>query len=336
MNKTKIIGTGIYAPGKAIDNKELKSLTGLEFDELKMSEKLGIEKRHIARLRNINESTADFATKAAEEAIKDSGIDAQQIGLIILGTDTPEFITPATSILVQGRIQKEEKWTSTFDVSASCASFSIAYDNAVRILKTDPSIKYALVIGVYNMPAFIRDDDQFSYPIFSDGAGAIIIENQSTDSFSDYINSQMLTDGTQYDFIGIYSGAAKNQITHEKLDKAEYGLQSLKPLPGDRNVRLWPMVVQQLLSKAHLEINEIDHFLFTQINRSVILKVMDELGQDHSKTTCIMDKYGYTGSACIPIAFHHALADGVIKRGDKVMFVASGAGLAVGSNLFIY
>ena len=335
MNKTKIIGTGIYAPGKAIDNPELKRLTGLEFDEQKLADKLGIKKRHIALLRNINESTADFATKAAQNAILNSGIDAEDIGLIILGTDTPEYITPATSILVQGRIQQKEKWTSSFDVSASCASFTIAYDNAVRILKTDPGIKYALVIGVYNMPAFIRADDPFSFPIFSDGAGAVIIENQSTGP-SDYINSQMLTDGTQHDFIGIYSGAAKHQITHEKLDAGEYGLQSLKPMPGDRNVRLWPMVVQQLLSKAQIDIEEIDHFIFTQINRSVILKVMDELGQDASKTTCIMDRYGYTGSACIPIAFHHAIAEGSIKRGAKVMFVASGAGLAVGSNLFIY
>lgn len=335
MNKTKIIATGMYVPGKAITNKELMELTSITFDEEKMENKLGIKQRHIAKLRGIEESTADFATKAGLDAIKNSGIKAEDIGLIIVGTDTPEFITPATSILVQGRIQGDEKWTNTFDVSASCASFTIAYDNAIRILKTDPSIKYALVIGVYNMPAFIREDDVFSYPIFSDGAGAIIIENQSQDS-SDYINSQLLSDGTQWDFIGIYSGAAKNPITPEKLKNKEYGLMSLKPMPGDRNVRLWPMVAKKLLEKSKTELEEVDHFIFTQINKSVILKVMDELKLPYSKTTCIMDKYAYTGSACIPIAFHHAIKDGKIKRGDKVMFIASGAGLAVGSNLFTY
>lgn len=335
MNKTKILATGMYVPGEAITNKELMELTSITFDEEKMEHKLGIKQRHIAKLRGIDESTADFATKAGLDAIKNSGIKAEDIGLIIVGTDTPEFITPATSILVQGRIQGKEKWTSTFDVSASCASFTIAYDNAVRILKTDPSIKYALVIGVYNMPAFIREDDVFSYPIFSDGAGAIIIENQSEGS-SDYINSQLLSDGTQWDFIGIYSGAAKNPITPEKLKNNEFGLMSLKPMPGDRNVRLWPMVAKKLLEKSQTELEEVDHFIFTQINKSVILKVMDELNLPYSKTTCIMDKYAYTGSACIPIAFHHALKDGNIKRGDKVMFIASGAGLAVGSNLFTY
>ncbi|MDP2722470.1 MAG: hypothetical protein Q8O72_06930, partial [Bacteroidales bacterium] len=204
MTKIKIIGTGMYVPGKPIDNQELKKLAHIDFDVEKMESKLGILQRHIARLRGIDDSTADFATKAAEAAIKDANIDAEDIGLLIVGTDTPEFITPATSILVQGRIQKTEKWTNTFDVAASCASFTIAFDNAVRILKTDKSIQYALVIGVYNMPAFIRDEDAFSYPIFADGAGAVLIQNNSNGE-SDYINGQMLTDGTQWDYIGIYS-----------------------------------------------------------------------------------------------------------------------------------
>ncbi|MDP2722287.1 MAG: ketoacyl-ACP synthase III [Bacteroidales bacterium] len=335
MNKIKITGSGLYVPGDAIDNAELKRLASIDFDSDKMESKLGIKQRHIAHLRGIKETTADFATKAAEKAIADAGLKADDINLIIVGTDTPEFITPATSILVQGRLQKEEKWTSTFDVSASCASFTIAFDNAVRIMKTDSSIKYAVVIGVYNMPAFIRTDDAFSYPIFADGAGAIVLENLE-ESKSDYINSQLLTDGTQWDFIGIYSGGAKNPITKEKIDLNDFGLMSLQPMPGDRNVRLWPMVIRKLLQKSKLELNEIDHFIFTQINKSVILKVMDKLGLPYHKTTCIMDKYAYTGSACVPIAFHHALQDGKIKRGDKVMFVTSGAGLAVGSNVFTY
>ena len=325
----------MYVPGKPISNSELKKLSSIEFDSDKMESKLGIKQRFIAKLRDIDETTADFATKAAERAIENAGISADEVGLIIVGTDTPEFITPATSIIVQGRLQKTEKWTSTFDVAASCASFTIAFDNAVRIMKTDPSIKYGCVIGVYNMPAFISESDAFSLPIFADGAGAVIIESK-VDGDADYINSQLLTDGTQWDYIGIYAGGSRNPVTKEKLDKGTVGLQSLQPMPGDRNVRLWPMVIHKLLQKSGLELNEIDHFIFTQINKSVILKVMNELNLPVEKTTCIMDKYAYTGSACVPIAFHHAILDGNIKRGDKVMFVTSGAGLAVGSNVFTY
>lgn len=335
MLPVKIAGTGVYAPGKPIDNRELKRLANIEFDHEKIEAKLGIYKRHIAHLRGIEETTADFATKAAEQAIADANISATDIGLFIVATDTPEFITPATSILVQGRIQKGETWASAFDVSASCASFAIALDNAVRIMATDSTIRYAVVVGVYNMPAFVRPGDAFGYSIFADGAGAFVLE-RNEDGKSGYLTGQLLTDGTQWDYIGVYAGGAKNPVTPELIEEQKQGLLNLQPLPGDRNVRLWPLVVNHLLRKAGESVDSIDHFIFTQINKSVIVKVMNELNQPEAKTSFVMDRYGYTGSGCLPMAFHHAVKEGKIKRGDKVVLMASGAGLAVGSNLFIY
>jgi len=335
MIPVRIKSTGIYAPGKAIDNQELKGLAKIDFDTEKTEQKIGIYKRHIAHLRGLNETTADFATKAAQNAIEQAGIKADDIGIFIVATDTPEFISPATAIVVQGRLQGKECWSTAFDINASCASFTIALDTAAKTLSNSSNIKYALVVGVYNMPAFLRPDDAFGYSIFADGAGAFILEKDISGQ-SGYIAGQHLADGTQWDFIGIYSGGSRNPITHEKIDANEYGLQNLKPLPGDRNVRLWPMVANKLLADNDLNANEIDHFIFTQINKSVIVKVMDELGQPMEKTTCIMDRYGYTGSGCVPMAFYHAIVEGKVKRGDKIVFIASGAGLAVGSNLFIY
>ena len=269
MLPLKILGTGLYAPGKAISNSELMNLTGLEFKLDKLEDKLGVFSRHIAHLSGIHETTADFATHAALNAIADAGLTGDDIGLIIVGTDTPEYISPATSILVQGRIQKEETWTSTFDVNASCASFTIAFDNAARIMATDPSINFAVVAGVYNMPAFLRPDDAFGYSLFADGAGAVVI-GKTDGNTSGYIGSQLLTDGTQFDFIGVYAGGTKMPVTKEILESNQQGLLSLQPMPGDRNVRLWPKVVNKLLDKYKLSIRDIDHFIFTQINHSVI------------------------------------------------------------------
>lgn len=335
MLPIKILGTGLYAPGKAISNFELMSLTGLEFKTEKLEDKLGVFSRHMAHLRGIPETTADFATKAAINAIADAGITGDDIGLFIVGTDTPEYISPATSILVQGRIQKAETWASTFDVSASCASFTIAFDNAARIMATDDTIKYAVVVGVYNMPAFLRPDDAFGYSLFADGAGAVVI-GRPEGGASGYIGSQLLTDGTQFDFIGVYAGGTKMPVTAEVIENNQQGLLSLQALPGDRNVKLWPKVVTKLLEKYKLSVTDVDHFIFTQINHSVISEVMEILGVPMTKTTTIMDKYGYTGSGCVPMAFHHAVTEGRIKRGNRILFMASGAGLAVGSNLFVY
>lgn len=336
MANSKIIGIGKYAPGRAINNEELKSLAQIEFDSAKIEAKLGIKQRHIAKLTGVNETTADFCVQAANEAIQKAGISAKEIGLFIVGTDTPEYISPSTALIVQGRIQGEERWGAAFDVNASCASFATAYDTAQRILISDPELKYACVIGVYNMPAFIRDRDAFGYTIFADGAGAIILQKTDVSEPSKYIEGQLLCDGTQWNYVGIYSGGSKNPVTHERLDKGEFGLQLIQPLPGDRNVRLWPMVAEKLAQKARIDLKEVDHYIFTQINKSVIVQVMEKLGEPMSKTTCIMDEYGYTGSGCLPMALYHAVENGAIKRGSKVMLIASGAGLAVGSNLFVY
>ena len=209
MIPVRIKGTGLYAPGEPIDNDELKKLASIEFDSEKIEEKLGIKKRHIAHLRGIMESAADFATNAALDAIKNSKINPNEIGLFVVGSDTPEYISPATAVLVQGRIQQGESWTSSYDINASCASFSIALHSAATAMASDNSIRYAMVIGVYNMPAFLRPGDSFGYPIFADGAGAVVLE-RTADNSSGYIAGLQLTDGTQWDYIGIYAGGAKN------------------------------------------------------------------------------------------------------------------------------
>ncbi|MBI9055218.1 MAG: ketoacyl-ACP synthase III [Bacteroidales bacterium] len=335
MLPIKILGTGIYAPGNPINNEELKELANIDFDSEKTEKGLGIAQRHIAHLRGIEETTADFATKAALNAIKDAGIGIDDVNLFIVATDTPEYISPATSLIVQGRVQGKESWASSFDISASCASFTIALDNAVRVMATDESIKHAVVIGVYNMPAYVRKGDAFGYSIFADGAGAFVLTREEN-SNSKYINGQLLTDGTQWDYVGVYTGGTKNPVTEKVLKEKTQGLLNNKPIPSDRNVRLWPMVIEKLLSKSKAEIKDVDHYIFTQINRSVIKKVMAAIDQPLEKTSFVMDRYGYTGSGCVPMAFHHAIKEGKVKRGNKIVFVASGAGLAVGSNFFIY
>jgi 3-oxoacyl-[acyl-carrier-protein] synthase III len=333
----EIVGTGLYAPGESIDNVELSKLTGIDFDRDRLESKLGIRARHIAHLRGLDETTADFAERAARAAIATAEIDPDEIGLFVVATDTPEYISPATSMIVQGRIQGGQRYTGSYDLGASCSSFVAALDTVCRVLATDATIRYACVMGVYNMPAYLRPGDEFGYPIFADGAGAVVLRRTGNDDCrSRYLGGQLLSDGTQWDFVGVYSGGTRQPVTTERLETGEYGLQLLQRLPGDRNVKLWPAVVRHLLSKIDLSLDRIDHFLFTQINRSVIEQVMEILGQPMQKTTTVMDRYGYTGSACIPMALHTAVTEGTINRGDTVMMVASGAGLAVASGAIIY
>jgi 3-oxoacyl-[acyl-carrier-protein] synthase-3 len=237
--------------------------------------------------------------------------------------------------MLQGRLQGGEREAEALDFSSSCASFVIALDMAARRLATDATLRHALVVGVYNMPAHLRPGDAFGWSIFADGAGAFLLSRETGPGPSRYVEGCFRSDGTQWNFVGVYAGGARKPLTKELLDRGEYGLELLQRLPGDRNLRLWPPLVGRLLEKAGCKQEDIAHYFFTQINRSVIEEVMAVLGEPMHKTTTVMDRYGYTGSACVPMALHHALREGRVKRGEAVVLVASGAGFSVGANLLV-
>ncbi|GAB1431918.1 ketoacyl-ACP synthase III [Spirochaetota bacterium] len=336
MKKIKISGSGIYAPGKAINNSELKKLAGIDFDAEKLEAKIGIKERHIAKLRNIDETSADFAEKASRNALANAALDPMDVDLFIVGTDTPEYVSPATAILLQGRLQHGQKNSFVFDLGASCASFVSAMEAAASLMAGNVAIRHALVVGLYNMPAHIRPGDAFGWSIFADGAGALVLSRAKSHEASAWLGSRFEADGTQWNYVGVYAGGTRKPLTKELLDSGEYGLELLQRLPGDRNLKLWPKLIRDLCKDTKTGLEEVSSFILTQINRSVIWEVMDELGRPRELAPTAMERYGYTGSACVPMAFHDAVMDGKIKRGDKVLFCASGAGLAVGSNIFIY
>ncbi|MTI46474.1 3-oxoacyl-ACP synthase III family protein [Sporosalibacterium faouarense] len=325
MLRSKIIGTGRYSPTNLVTNADLEKYFGKPLKP-SLEGKLGIKQRYIT---GDDESSADLATKAAEKAIEDAGINAKDIDLVIVTTDTPEYISPATSSVVQGRLKAVN--AGTFDINASCAGFVTALDVASRMIMTG-GYKKILVVGVYNMTKFVDKTNMSVYPIFADGGGAVVLE--ATEEEKGFLASELVADGTQYDLLGIYAGGTKNPITKERLDKKEHMLQFLQPLPPDRNIKLWPPMIKDVLEKAGLELNDVDHFLFTQINKWVIEEVMKVLNLPMEMTTCIMGEYGYTGSACIPMALDIAIKEGKVQKGDKVVMVASGVGFAVAAAVF--
>jgi len=324
MLNSKIISSGRYVPKNLITNKDMEEILGTTLKP-SLESKLGIKQRYIT---DENESSADLATNAALDALEKGNVDPKTLDLVIVATDTPEYISPATSSIVQGRIKAVN--AGTFDINASCSGFVTAMDVASRMIMTG-GYKRVLVVGVYNMTKFVDKKDPGVFPIFADGGGAIILEASEEEGF---LSSELIADGTQWDLLGIYAGGTKKPITKERIENKEHLLQFLKPLPPDRNVKLWPPLIEKTLNKVDLNISDVDHFFFTQINKWVIEEVMKVLELPMDKTTCIMDRYGYTGSACIPMALDVALEEGRVKKGDKVAFVASGVGFNVACAIF--
>lgn len=320
MRDARIIGTGIYVPEKVLTNADLSANLGVDIDEF-VTTIVGIRERHIAA---DDESTADLATNAAIAGLEDAGLDAADLDLILLATDTPEYVSPATSVVVQHRIGAVN--AGTFDINSACAGFVTTLDTAFKYIISDASYKNVLVIGCYAMSKFIDWKDKKTSTLFADGAGAMVLK--AVDGESHFMASKLVADGSYHNFMGIFAGGTKEPITEGVLAENNFNkLRFAKKYPPEVNINGWPKIVDDVLAKANITREDVDVFLWTQVNLSTIKLVMEEMQIPYEKTHTIMDKWGYTGSACIPMVFHDALAVGKIRRGDTIVFCASGGGL---------
>jgi 3-oxoacyl-[acyl-carrier-protein] synthase III len=320
MRDAKIIGTGVYVPERVVTNAELSARLGQDIDEF-VSTVVGIKERRIAAE---NESSADLATAAAEAALRNAGVDAAELDLILLATDTPEYISPATSVVVQQRIRAVN--AGTFDINCACAGFVTTLDAAFKYIRADDSYNNVLVIGCYAMSKFVDWEDKKTSTLFADGAGAVVL--QAVEGEEHFLASKLVADGSYHNYMGIFAGGTREPITVEVLAKNDTNrLRFAQKYPPEVNITGWPKIVNEALAKAGLALDDVDMFLWTQVNLSTIKIVMQEMQIPEHKTHTIMQKWGYTGSACIPMVFHDALEAGKIKRGDTIVMCASGGGL---------
>jgi 3-oxoacyl-[acyl-carrier-protein] synthase III len=320
MRDAKIIGTGIYVPEKILTNADLSKMLGSDIDEF-VSTIVGINERHICA---DDESTADLATKATENALKNAGISADDLDLILLATDTPEYLSPATSVVVQARIGAKN--AGTFDINCACAGFVTTLDTAFKYIIADKSYKNVLVIGAYAMSKFVDWTDKKTATIFADGAGALVL--QATENQQHFLSSKLVADGNFHDYMGIFAGGTKYPTTKELLAENNINrLRFAKKYPPEVNVEGWQNIVRDVLAKAEINLENVDMFLWTQVNITTIKIVMEAMQIPANKTHTIMQKWGYTGSACIPMVLHDAVKEGKIKRGETIVFCASGGGL---------
>ncbi len=330
MRNAKIIGTGVSVPDKIITNDELSAMLGENINEF-VEKNLGIRER---RVLADDESAADIASRAAENALQNAGISAEDLDLIIVATDTPEYLSPGTSVVVQHRIGAKN--AGTFDTNCACAGFVTAFDTAFKYIIADKNYKNVLVIGVYAMTKFLDWTEKKTATIFADGAGAVLLQADESGA-SGMLTSKLEAMGEYHDFLGIFAGGSKTPITSEVLENGYYNkVRFAKRTPPEINFVGWQRIVKELLARENLTLDDVDLFLWTQVNLATIKEVMAALNQPFAKTHTIMDKWGYTGSACIPMVLHDAIEHGKLKRGDIVVLCASGGGINMAAMIFRY
>ncbi len=320
MAYANIISTGIYVPEKIVTNADLSRILGEDINEF-VTHVLGIHERHVCAE---NESTADLATNASREALEAARLDARELDLIVLATDTPEQLSPATSVVVQHRLGAVN--AGTFDVNSACAGFVTALDTASKFIIADAAYRNVLVVGAYAMSKYLDWHDKKTATIFADGAGAVVL--QANDDHPGFLAGKLRADGSFHDHMGIYAGGTRLPVTNQVLEEGIWTkVRFAKKYPAEVNTEGWPQLVDEVLAKSKLRLSDIKLFLFTQVNLSTIKEVMAKLELPLERTHTIMQKWGYTGSACIPMVLHDAVSAGKLDRGDNVIMCASGGGL---------
>lgn len=322
----QIIGTGSYVPEKLLTNADLSRLLGEDIDAF-VAGKIGIRERHICAP---DESTADLAVFAARAALDAAGVQPAELDLLIVATDTPEYLSPATSSVVQDRLGAYN--AGTFDVNCACAGFVTALDTAVKYIATDEQYRTVLVIGAYAMSKFLDWTDKKTCTLFADGAGAVVLQASETPGF---LASSLAADGRYHRAMGIYAGGTHLPINEQVLAEGRQNkVRFVERVPPEFNAEQWPRLIQKTLAKARLALDDVQHFFLTQINLGTITEVMQRLAQPLSKSHHIMHKWGYTGSACLPMALDDAVKQGKLQPGEVIVFCGSGGGVAMGCLAF--
>lgn len=329
MRNAIIHSTGAYVPEKIVPNSYFDELLGENVSDWLVENVQIYERRWAAD----NQSTADLCIPAARMALENGGLNPEDIDLLIISTDTPEFVSPSTASKVQYELGLVN--AGTFDVNTACAGFVTALDIASKYIRSDQQYNHVMVIGAYAMSKYLNKEDKKTVTLFADGAGVVILKAAETVD-QGFLASELLTQGQYYGYMGIYAGGTFQPVSKEVIEKKDHLLKFVQKFPKELNPEMWSKMATVLTKRIGTTPSQVDHFFLTQININSIHETMDRLDVSREKAHTIMHYYGYTGSACIPLAFHDAVSKGKVKRGELLVFIGSGGGLAFASAAFRY
>jgi 3-oxoacyl-[acyl-carrier-protein] synthase-3 len=319
MTYAQIVSTGLCVPEIEVTNDALRARFNGSAPEFvdKMEASSAIRTRWYAPE---DWATSDLAQRAAAQALARAGRSAEEVDLIILGTDSPDYITPATSVVLQAKLGAKN--AGTFDVGCACASFPTAIASAAGLMATNPNLKTVLVVGVYMMHKLAAPTDPMVF-FYGDGAGAAVLERSSAPGF---VAAAFAADGSYAKNWLIPAGGTVEPASAAALDAGRLAVQMVERYPPEINNAGWPKLVREVARNGGFAVSDIDFLIFTQVRKPTIELVMSDLGLPMEKTHMVMEKWGYTGSACIPMALDDAFVEGKIKPGDLVVLVGSGVG----------
>ncbi|MCD4691915.1 MAG: ketoacyl-ACP synthase III [Calditrichales bacterium] len=324
---SEIKGTGSYLPEKVLTNDDLSKMVDTS-DEW-IFQRVGIKERRIAA---DSETTSDLAANAAIDAIQNSGIDAEDIDLIIVATLTPDKLLPSTATQVQRKINAKN--AAAFDLAAACSGFIYGLTMADQFIKSG-FYKNILIIGVEILSRCIDWQDRNTCVLFGDGAGAAILSANHTENGAGIKYATLGANGfTPPEWLEIPAGGTAFPASEESLHKNMHFVTMNGKEIFKFGVKILPKTINSLLDKNGYSIKDIDMIIPHQANVRIVEAAAKKLGIHKDKFFMNIDKYANTSAATIPIALDDAIKQNRIKKGDKIILIGFGGGLTWGAVLY--
>jgi 3-oxoacyl-[acyl-carrier-protein] synthase-3 len=318
--RSVVLGAGSYLPSRVLSNSDLSRMVDTS-DEW-ITQRTGIRERRIAAP---GETTSEMGLNAARAALTASGVDAQSIDLIVLGTSTPDNTFPASAVSVQAGLGLTHG--AAFDLQAVCSGFVFGIATADGLLKTG-AFKRALVIGAETFSRIIDWNDRTTCVLFGDGAGAVVLEAQmqpGTREDRGILTAHLRSDGRHKSKLFVDGGPSSTQtVGHLRME----GRAVFK-----HAVAMIADVIDDALRATGYTADDIDWFVPHQANQRIIDDSAKKLGIAPGKVISTVAQHGNTSAASIPLALAVAVADGRVKPGDLVMLEAMGGGFTWGAAL---
>jgi 3-oxoacyl-[acyl-carrier-protein] synthase-3 len=321
---TTIRSLATYVPPRLLTNADLEKMVETSNDWI--LQRTGIRERHIA---DPGVGTSDLAREAAAEAIARAGLVPDDIGIIVVGTVTPDMMFPSTACLLQHKIGAHRAWG--FDLSAACSAFTYALTVGSQLVATGAH-DHALVVGADVMSSIIDYTDRATCVLFGDGAGAVVVSAAENRDCA-ILDFEHEIDGSGGAALCMPAGGSLRPPSHDTVQQRLHYVKQDGQSVFKFAVRKTEEIARRLLDRNRLRASDLALFVSHQANRRIIESAAGKLGLDERQVIINIGRFGNTTAATIPLALNDAVAEGRLKRGDLVLLASVGAGFTVGAVL---
>ncbi|MDX2041635.1 MAG: beta-ketoacyl-ACP synthase III [Acidobacteriota bacterium] len=325
QRRAKITSLGRYVPPRVVTNHDLSKLVETNHDWI--VERTGIHERHWVEPGT---PSSELAVHAIDDCLKQRGIEADEIELIVVATVTPDMFFPSTACVIQNKIRATKAWG--FDISAACSSFLYALTTGAQFIASGQH-KKVLVVGADVMTSILNPEDRTTLVLFGDGAGAVLLEPCEDGEDFGLLDYHHEIDGSGGESLYMPGGGSLNPPSHETVEKKMHYVHQNGQAVFKFAVRKMEELSTSMLAKNNLTGDDIACFIAHQANLRIIDATAKKAGLAPEKVIKNIHKYGNTTAATIPLAIGDAIEDGKLKKGDLVLFAAVGAGFTAGSVL---